>query len=67
MTKDETSFANAIESFKKADTIKFTSTITNEEALILEKLKDKFGYKLVNNEAKAFQTFLSDYSEISGT
>ena len=67
VSKDETSFANAIESFKKADTIKFTSTITNEEALILEKLKDKFGYKLVNNEAKAFQTFLSDYSEVSGT
>lgn len=67
VTKDEPSFANAVESFKKADTIKFTSTITNEEALILEKLKDKFGYKLVNNEAKAFQTFLNDYSEISGT
>lgn len=65
--KNETSFANAIESFKKADTIKFTSSITNEEALILENLKDKFGYKLVNNEAKAFQTFLSDYSEVSGT
>jgi len=67
VTKDEPSFANAVESFRKADIIKFTSTITNEEALILEKLKDKFGYKLVNNEAKAFQTFLSDYSEISGT
>jgi NADH-quinone oxidoreductase subunit G len=66
-TKDETAFENAVEAFKKADTIKFTSTITNEEALILEKLKEKFGYKLVNNEAKSFQTFLSDYSAISGT
>ncbi len=67
VTKDETAFNNAIEAFKKADTIKFTSTITNEEAFILETLKNKHGYKLINDEAKAFQTFLNDYSEISGT
>ena len=67
VTKDEAAFHKAVEAFKKADTIKFTSTITNEEALILEKLKEKFGYKLVNNEALAFQTFLKNYSEISGT
>ena len=67
VSKDEVAFANAISAFKKADTIKFTSTITNEEAHILEKLKDKFGYKLVNDEAKSFQTFLENYSEISGT
>ncbi len=66
-SKDEAAFDKAIEAFKKADTIKFTSTITNEEALLLQKLKEKFGYKLVNSEAKAFQTFLNDYSEISGT
>ena len=65
--KDEVAFAKALEAFKKADTIAFTSTITNEEAYLLQKMKEKFGYKLVNNEAKAFQTFLSDYSEISGT
>ena len=67
VTKDEDAFGEAIAAFKKADTIKFTSTITNEEALILEKLREKFGYKLVNNEAKEFQTFLHDYSDISGT
>ena len=64
--KDETAFAAALEAFQKADTIEFTSTITNEEALILQSLKEKFGYKLVNNEAKSFQTFLNDYSEVSG-
>lgn len=67
VAKDETAFNNAVEAFKKADTIKFTSTITNEEALILEKLKEKFGYKLVNNEAKSFQTFLANYATLSGT
>jgi len=66
-SKDEIAFANAVEAFKKADTIKFTSTITNEEAYILQALKEKLGVKLVNNEAKSFQTFLNDYSEISGT
>ena len=67
VTKDEAAFNAAVEAFKKADTIKFTSTITNEEALILEKLREKFGYKLVNDEAKAFQDFLRNYSAISGT
>ena len=67
VTKDEAAFANAITAFEKADTIKFTSTITNEEAHILQTLKETKGYKLVNPEAKAFQTFLKDYSEISGT
>ena len=66
-SKDKASLQNAVEAFKKADTIKFTSTITNEEALILQKLKEKYGYKLVNPEAKAFQTFLNDYSQVSGT
>jgi NADH-quinone oxidoreductase subunit G len=66
VSKDETAFANAVEAFKKADTIAFTSTITNEEAYLLQKMKEKFGYKLVNPEAKAFQTFLNNYSQISG-
>ena len=64
--KDEAAFDKAVEAFKKADTIEFTSTITNEEALILQRLKEKFGYKLVNKEAKSFQTFLKDYSEVAG-
>lgn len=67
VVKDETAFANAVAAFEKADTIKFTSTITNEEALILEKLREKFGYKLVNEDARSFQSFLKDYSEISGS
>ncbi len=64
--KDTAAFDAAISAFKKADTIKFTSTITNEEALILQKLKEKYGYRLVNNEALALKNFLSSYSSISG-
>jgi len=66
VTKDEAAFNAALEAFKKADTIAFTSTITNEEALILQKLKEKYGYKLVNPEAKAYQNFLKEYSAVSG-
>ncbi|BAF69408.1 NADH-quinone oxidoreductase subunit G [Nitratiruptor sp. SB155-2] len=65
-TKDEKAFEKALEAFKKADTIRFTSYITNEEALILQKLKEKFGYKLINNEARNYQKFLQNYAAYSG-
>jgi NADH-quinone oxidoreductase subunit G len=65
-TKDAHVFESAVAAFKKADTIAFTSTITNEEALILQKLKAKYGYRLVNNEARALKNFLASYSAISG-
>jgi hypothetical protein len=35
--KIQSAFEAAISAFKKADTIAFTSTITNEEALILQR------------------------------
>jgi NADH-quinone oxidoreductase subunit G len=66
VSKDEEAFSKAVEAFKKADSVAFTSTITNEEAYLLQAMKEKLGFKLVNNEAKAFQTFLADYAEISG-
>jgi len=65
--KDEAAFGKAIEAFKKADTIKFSSFITNEEALILQKLKEKYGYKLVNNDALNYKNFIDAYSSTSGT
>ncbi len=66
-SKDENAFENALTAFKKADTIKFTSYITNEEALILQKLKEKFGYKLVNEDALSYKKFLDTYSKYSGS
>lgn len=57
---------SAINAFKESDTIIFNSNITNEEALILQKLKKEFGYKLVNNEAYRYKTFLDNYSSIVG-
>ncbi len=64
--KDRVAFDKAINAIKKADTIRFNSMITNEEALMLQKLKEKFGIKLVNKEVKPFQDFLKYYSKASG-
>ena len=65
VTKDEDAFNAAVEAFEKADTISFTSSITNEEAYILQRLKQERGYKLINEEARVFRNFLDEYSKIS--
>jgi len=64
--KDEAAFNAAAEAFKKAESIRFNSVITNEEALMLQALKEKLGVKLVNPDARAFQKFLDAYSAASG-
>ncbi len=65
--KDRAMFEKAVEFLtKKADTIRFSSYITNEEALILQKLKEKLGVKLVNEDAYAYQNFMKHYSSVSG-
>jgi len=64
--KDEKAFLEAIDAFKKAKTIKFNSFITNEEALILQKLKEQYNFKLVNDDAFKYQRFLKEYSLESG-
>jgi len=65
--KDEIAFNNAVDALKKADTIQFNSLITNEEALMLQTLKEKFGTKLVNKDAYAFKNFLTYYAKPAGT
>jgi len=65
-TKDEIAFTKAIEAFKEAKTIHFNSMISNEEAMLLQKLKEKHGYKLINKEAKKYQEFLENFATISG-
>ncbi len=60
--RDKEAFKKALEAFKKADTIKFSAIITNEEALILQKLKEKFGYKLVSHGNKEYKRFLEEFS-----
>jgi NADH-quinone oxidoreductase subunit G len=64
-SKDAEAFEKALEAFKKADTIRFNSMITNEEAMILQRLKEKHGYKLINKEAKAYRDFMGNFSSHS--
>jgi len=64
--KDINALKKAVDAIKSAKTIKFNSMITNEEAAMLQTLKEKFGLKLVNNEVKPFQDFLKVYSKAAG-
>jgi NADH-quinone oxidoreductase subunit G len=65
-SKDKEAFAKALYAFKNAKSIRMSATITNEEALILQKLKEKYGYKLICDEARNYQKFLSAYSSVTG-
>jgi len=64
--KNKMELTKAVEAMKSSDTISFNSYITNEEAMILQTIKNKTGIKLVNEDAYAYQNFLSEYSKISG-
>ncbi|MDP2894161.1 MAG: 2Fe-2S iron-sulfur cluster-binding protein [Sulfurimonas sp.] len=63
--KNENAFNGAIEALKNAKAIRFSSMITNEEAHILELLKNKLGVKLFNEDARVYAEFMRSYSSIS--
>lgn len=65
-SKDEVAFALAIEALKNAKAIRFSSIITNEEAHILQLLKEKLNIKLFNEDARQFASFMKAYSSVSG-
>lgn len=64
-SKDEVLFEKAVLAFKNAKAVRFSSLITNEEAFILQRFKEKFGLKLFNEEARAYQSFMNAYSCVS--
>ena len=66
VSKDKEVFKKAVEAFENADSLIFSSQISNEEALILQKLKEKKGFKLISHEARAYQKFMQSYSSITG-
>ena len=66
-SKNEKAFKDAIKAFRNARTVKFTSEITNEEALILQRLKEEYDFNLVNDEAYAFKSFLDTFTQTSGS
>ncbi len=66
VSKDAAAFNAAVEAFKDADSVVFAPQISNEEAMILQKLKEKYGFKLVSHEARAYQKFMAAYSTVTG-
>ena len=65
-TKNEADFAKAVEAVQSAKAIRFSSMITNEEAYMLGELKEKFGMKLFNEDARLYASFMKAYSTVSG-
>jgi NADH-quinone oxidoreductase subunit G len=63
-TKDEESFKKVVEALSSGEvqTVKFNSFITNEEALILQRLKEKYDLALINPEAARYQEFLNAFT-----
>jgi len=66
VTKDETAFKNAVKAFKSAKSIVFSKEISNEEAYILQQLKERNGVKLIAPEVKAYQDFMKAYASVTG-
>ena len=66
-SKNEQRFTKAVESFKNAKNVIFSSLITNEEAYLLNDLKKKFGFNLVNEEAKKYQDFMKAFKSTANT
>jgi NADH-quinone oxidoreductase subunit G len=64
--KDSGAFEKAVKALKKAETIRFSSLITNEEILILNRLKALLGVKLINKDAFSYKCFLRLFSLAAG-
>ena len=65
--QDAEAFDRATAALRAADTIRFSASITNEEAWLLEQVRSKQGLKLVCDEAYGYQRFLSAYQRVTGT
>ncbi len=63
--QDNATVEEAVEALKQCDAIRFSSMITNEEAMILQELKKRYGIRLYNEEARQFQKFMSAYTSRS--
>jgi len=67
VSKNRGEFTKAIEAIGQAETIRFNGMITNEEASLLEQLRERLGVKLVCDEAYGYQKFLDAYKSVSGS
>lgn len=63
--KDKEAFDEAVAALQSG-AVRFNSVITNEEAMILQRIKEKTGIKLFNQEALNFKKFMKAYASTSG-
>jgi NADH-quinone oxidoreductase subunit G len=66
VSKDKTAFKSAVEAFKEAKSVVFSKEISNEEAFILQQLKERYALKLIAPEVKAYQAFMKAYASVTG-
>ena len=66
VTKNAQAFKKAVDAVKNAESIVFAPQITNEEALILQKIKERTGARLISSEARAYQKFMRAYASVTG-
>ncbi len=65
--RDIEAFEKTLDAFRQSKSINFSANITNEEALILQKFKERCDINLVCSEAYGYQQFLKAYSSVTGT
>ena len=66
-TKDTAAFAGGIEALKHSSAIRFSSLISNEEALLLERLRQRLGVKLFNEDARLYHAFETAMHSTAGS
>jgi len=64
--KNPKELEKVVTAIRNSDVIRFNSYITNEDAKILQTLKEKIGIKLLNEDANNYKIFLENYKEASG-
>ncbi len=64
--KDIEKFEETLNAFRKSETISFSANITNEEALIFQKFRERSGVKLICSEARAYQKFMNALATTTG-
>ena len=64
--KNVVAFNSAVDALQSANAIRFSSVISNEEAHILQLLKEKLSIKLFNEDARLYAVFMKAYSSVSG-
>jgi len=66
VSKDTKAFEAAVNAVKNAESILFAPQISNEEALLLQKIKEQTGAKLICGEARGYQKFMKAYASVTG-